>query len=254
LSPAELNQVQAAFNTWRNDAELAQVLLSITAETALAVTDFASLLSSFAIPLAQNVLAKDCWPTSCRAHQRKGRQVPVPNCPSVLGRVKGLDDHARAIEQSSKRALTKQEARRQLLKCAGKKELEHFDPFLRRAPLGKFLIWATFDEQSPSCDPFERLPPSHDAIRTALGLGHSNSDQLLLLTWDHEPTASPLHRPTVADAGGYTFYRPRPEADAHWGLTSPLLPNPSALAPQPEVVLAEISSHSLRLPFRVVTA
>ena len=104
--------------------------------------------------------------------------------------------------------------------------------------------------------PFDRLPNSRDGIRTALGLGHvTTGDTLIVLVWNHVDSGSPpLHRPTVADAEDYPYYRPRPEADAPWGLTEPLPPNPDGIQPQPEVVMPETTSQGLRLPFRVVQA
>lgn len=78
---------------------------------------------------------------------------------------------------------------------------------------------------------------------------------MVILAWSHADSGSPpLHRPTVADAEDYPYYRPRPEADASWGLTEPLSPNPDKLEPQPEVVMPETTSRGLRLPFYVVQA
>ena len=115
-------------------------------------------------------------------------------------------------------------------------------------------MWATFDSTDPAGDPFVRLPSSRDGICTALGLAHfETGDALIILVWNHIDSGSPpLHRPTVADAEDYAYYRPHSEADALWGLTEPLPPNPDGLQPQPEVVMPETTSQGLRLPFRVV--
>jgi hypothetical protein len=79
------------------------------------------------------------------------------------------------------------------------------------------------------------------------------NETLIVLVWSHADSGSPpLHRPTVADAGDYPYYRPRADGAAPWGLTAPLKPNRDALQPQPEVVMREISSRGLRLPFRIV--
>jgi hypothetical protein len=128
--------------------------------------------------------------------------------------------------------------------------------FLYAAPLGKHIVWATFDSAHNDADPFERLPTTHAGICTALGLGHATPDDtLIVLVWSHVDSGSPpLHRPTVADAENYPYYRPCAEADALWGLTEPLSPNPDGLLPQAEVVMPKISSQGLRLPFRVIQA
>jgi hypothetical protein len=87
-----------------------------------------------------------------------------------------------------------------------------------------------------------------------LGLGSADAS-LILLVWSHTGCGSPpLHRPTVADAEDYPYYRPHSDAARPWGFTHPLPPNPDALQPQPELVMPEITSRGLRLPFRVVQA
>ena len=125
---------------------------------------------------------------------------------------------------------------------------------MRAAPLGNFVIWATFNPDDSTHSPFGRLPFSHAAICTALALGDADAS-LVLLAWGHADSGSPpLHRPTVADAGLSQYYRPHPEPTCLWGFTHPLPPNPESLQPQPELVMPEIDSRGLRLPFRVVQA
>ncbi|HEX9621899.1 MAG TPA: hypothetical protein VF989_17255 [Polyangiaceae bacterium] len=129
-----------------------------------------------------------------------------------------------------------------------------FEPFLRDAPLGNYLVWATFNAGDTSANPFDRLPDKHAQIRTVLALG-SSDEALILLAWSHADCgAPPLHRPTVADAEMCVSYRPYPAPDAPWGFTSPLAPNPWGLDPQPEVVMRQLAGTGLLLPFRVVRA
>ncbi len=245
--------VQKAFDAWLTDTNLGQVCHNIANETALALGDFKNLLGAFAARLAKGEAAETAWPMACREHKLKGRQIPLTSCPELLGRAKGLDDHANAIAKASGGALTCGEARRLLLKHAGSLKLIGWETFLRGAPLGNYLVWATFDKDHPEADPFDFLPKSREEIRTILGLGHiTASDTLILLAWDHIDSGSPpLHRPTVADAESYPYYRPGLDPDAPWGLTEPLPPNVNRLPPQPEVVMPEITSQGLRLPFRI---
>lgn len=213
-----------------------------------------SLLNLFAAQLASR--NPDSWRTACHAHQLRGRRIPDADCPEILGRAKDLGDHAAAIANASRGRgdITKEEARKLLLKHSGSLGPLGFDLFLREAPLGNYLVWATFNPDDPRVDPFARLPNTHQGIRTALGLEHRTpGDALIILVWKHADSGSPpLHRPTVADAETYPYYRPRPDADARWGLTEPLPPNPDGLLPQPEVVMPETTSQGLQLPFRVV--
>jgi len=170
---ANFNQaVEGVFGQWAADARLAQVVRNIKGETALATVDFTSLLSSFAAQLAAGNSPLDSWLTACRTHKRKGRQIPDADCPVVLGRAKGLDDHATSVAKTSNRALTSAEAKKLLLKYSGSLNPMGLERFLRETPLGKYnLVWATFDSSNPNANPFDRLPVSHAGICTALALG-----------------------------------------------------------------------------------
>jgi hypothetical protein len=246
--------IQNALNAWVGDADLKQVGQNICDETALALADFVELLRSFVTELATGTSAENSWIAACRAHKRKGPRLSDANSPPVLGRARGLADHADSVAQASNGALTPAEAKRLLLKSAGGLVGRLLDPFLRLAPLGRHLVWATFNPDNPTTDPFDRLPATHVGICAALGLGRADTT-LILLAWNHRVCGSPpLHRPTVADAEVYPYYRPYPDPNALWGFTHPLQLNPDALQPQPELVLPETTSQGLLLPFRVVRA
>jgi hypothetical protein len=248
--------IERAFTAWSTDVKLDRVSQNVAVETALATTRFTGLLNSFAAQLASGEMPVDAWRTACRAHKLQGSQIPAADCPTMLGRAKSLDDHAASIARGSGDSLSSTEAKKLLLKFSGALSPTVLEPFLRDAPLGNYIVWATFDSADPDADPFERLPDTHNGICTALGLGHfTASDTLIILVWNHVDSGSPpLHRPTVADAEDYPYYRPRPEADALWGLTEPLSPNPNGLEAQPEVVMPETTSEGLQFPFRVVQA
>jgi hypothetical protein len=235
--------VERVVGEWSLDAQLAQVVQNITSETALASGDFTSLLSFFAAQLAGGNPPLDSWLSACRAHKRKGRVIPDADCPVILGRAKGLEDHATSVARTSSGAFTSAEAKKLLLKYSGSRNPMGLERFLRETLLGKYnLVWATFDSSSTDSNPFDRLPISHVGICTALGLG-GFTDTLVILVWSHADSGSPpLHRPTIADAEAYRYYRPNPDAHAPWGLTAPLLPNPDGLMPQPEVVMPDPTS------------
>lgn len=256
LGPDAAREVELTFTGWSADARLDRVSQNVAGETALETARFTSLLNTFATQLADGRTSVDAWQTACRVHKRQGRELPAAACPAILGRAKSLEDHANSIARASRGTLTSNEAKKLLLKNSGAPVAAGLDAFLRDAPLGNHIVWATFDSADSHADPFVRLPNSHDGICTALGLGHfTTGDTLILLVWNHVDSGSPpLHRPTVADAEDYPYYRPRPEADAPWGLTDPLPPNPDGLHPQPEVVMPETTSQGLRLPFRIVQA
>jgi hypothetical protein len=256
LEPGVTREVELTFTGWSADATLGRVSQNVAGETALETARFASLLNAFAAQLAGGKMPVDAWRTACRAHKLLGRETSAADRPAILGRAKGLDDHAVSIARASRGTLTSSEAKKLLLKNSGALVAAGLDAFLRDTPLGNHIVWATFDLADSNADPFVRLPKSHAGICTALGLGHfTTGDALILLVWSHVDSDSPpLHRPTVADAEDYPYYRPRPEADAPWGLTEPLPPNADGILPQPEVVMPETPSRGLRLPFRVVEA
>lgn len=247
-------KVEVAFQTWSTDRELNQVRINAADETALSSADYSSLLTTFATNLAKKLSPLESWLGACRTHKLKGRTIPAANCPGILGRAKSLEDHAMSISKTSGGDLTMQEAKKLLYKYSQSLDLNGFESFLREAPLGKYIVWATFNSDEPDTNPFDSLGYIRTKICTALGLGHYKSDEVLIvLGWNHEDSGSPpLHRPTIADAEDSPHYRPRLEADALWGLTRPLTPNKDKCKPQPEVVIQETSSIGLRLPFCVV--
>lgn len=246
-------RIAEAFTDWASDGRFRQVHENISNESALSRTHFAELLQSFSTELVASKPSRICWPVACRDYQLHGPQVPEDRCPTVLGRARGLDDHAKAIEKGSSGAISSKEAKAALRKYSGQVALDFFEGFLRDALLGRHVVWATFNEKQSEQNPFDHLQARED-VRVALGLGHLTvDDELVLLVWNRDGTEHPpLVCPTVADAGDNAHFRPRASCTAPWGLTKPLEPNPRQLPAQPEVVMRESASRALRLPYRLV--
>ncbi len=247
--------VETILLAWSAKADMFQVVRNVEGETALGHTDFSSFLARFGNETIAGNTPEDSWFTACRAHKKRGREIPPTNLPVLLGRAKGLDDHAAAIADSSGGMLLADEAKKHLLKHANKSDVGTFDGYLRAAPLGKHdMVWATFHEANSNENPFNFLPNTHTGICTALGLGDF-PEAMIVLIWNHAASGSPaLHRPTIADAEAYRYYRPNPNAASLWGLTEPLPPNLDGLHPQPELVLSDPTSIGLQLPFLVFHA
>lgn len=130
----------------------------------------------------------------------------------------------------------------------------HHARILRRTPLGRYLLWATFNPAAPNADPFQALPRTTAAVRTALGLGHLLAEEpLVLLAYRSDQPAAdwPLCRPTIADAADGSHYRPHEDPHHPHGWTLPLEPNPEGLAPQAEVVHAALVGLGLIFPYFV---
>ncbi len=119
-----------------------RVRQNIADETALAIADFTSLLNQFVVRLAGGDSPPSAWVEACRTHKRKGCIIPDADCPEILGRAKGLDHHAAAVAGASRGDLTKEQARKLLLKYSGSVDPGGFETFLREASLGSYLVWA----------------------------------------------------------------------------------------------------------------
>jgi hypothetical protein len=256
LTAINRQAVEQGFASWAGEASLEQVHQNIAGETALPDPDFQSLLNAFADLLGTaGGEPRTCWENACRQHKLRGGVIPPDHCPKLLGRVKNVEEHARAIADASGGGLAFSFVKQILLNPSVADAAAYLGSFLYAAPLGKYnLVWATFDDADSSNCPFQRLPKTRRGIRTALGLGPLDAEEsLILLFWDHEKSGSPaLHRPTVADAEAHEYYRPCANAAHPWGLTQPLPPNPDGVAPQPEVVMREPTSKGLCLPFQVI--
>lgn len=235
-----------------------QIKKNVEAETALSTVDFSSLLESFAVQLQQGNLPENAWQTACRLHQFKGPRVPPTLEPSTLGRVKGFDAHVFSISNATgalAAGMTPDRIKKLLLKYSGSHSAPNFEPLLRKALLGEYLIWATFDVSNNKQNPFDKLPITRTGLCGVLGLGLmlNNNEPLILLVWDHATSGTPpLYRPTIADACDYSFFRPHPNPNNAWGMTEPLQPNTENFMPQPEIVMPTTASSGLKLPYLVV--
>lgn len=247
---------------WIGHPEWAQVGANIQRECALVSEHFQSLLSTFADELAAATLELtveaqiEAWCRACKAHELRGPPIAAEARPTVLGRASRVGGLARAISSASGGHLSEDKAERGLRKYAGKPRLPpRFDAPLRAAPLGRDILWATFHPKDRRLDPFSCLPDRAAPVRCALGLGyHPEREEVVTLVYGTDGPAHgrPIHRPTVADANSYTYYRPYHDAAADHGYTATLRPNEADVPPMPEVVHAQITGAALILPYRIL--
>lgn len=249
--------VHGHFSAAIADPKWAQIIDNIQRETALPTADFKSLFERFVGEIGHGKAPMEAWKQACWRHQRKGATVDEAVRPAVLGRAIALDNYAALLREASDGAYDESSALELLLASEGLQQLasEDDEQALAAAPLGRFLVWATFSEQAPSQTPFPKTDYSSTEILTALGLGQFPSDtQLILLTYRvaERDICLTLHRPTVADAELSPYYRPNPDANRPWGYTEPLPPYPCQFPPQPEVVHSDDArSDRLVLPFKI---
>ena len=254
LHPQVHARVQAAIREWHAGADgWSFVASNIEGETALSIADFTSLLDTFGRHLDAGSAPPAAWLDACKDHHFRGAVMARDSRPHVLGRALAVDHFAKLVSNAS--GLTPGDARATLVRHAGQaRPPSYVERALRQAQLGGRIMWATFNASAPASNPFDALAHVTEQVRTALGLGHMGAAELLVLLAyrSNAPGADPpLHRPTIAEAGDFPFYRPHTDPACPHGYTQPLAPNPTALAPQPEVVHPSIIGIGLLLPYHV---
>jgi len=230
-----------------------RIVGNVQGETALSLDAFGKLLRDFCSELSRgSKTAEAAWVDACRAHQFEGPVLPPPS-PERLGRATPLSSYAAVVSDSPGVGLSPDRCEKLIRKIHidGTSASPRERRTLQRARLGRHVIWATFHQPAPDHCPFDHLPRTTEAIRTALGLGEcSETETLVLLSYRSGGSWGmlELYRPTVAEAGTYCWYCPVSDGTASTGMTRPLDPNPQSLAPQPEVVHREIAGESLVFP------
>lgn len=248
-------RIRECLASWSVDEEWCQVADNLRQECALAPQHFELLLRDFdhnltteeGTELRVRSVWKDLWRRSCKPYEFHGAPLPSDARPPTLGRAWSVGSLARSMAPAMK--LPEEKVKRMLNKrLATKHALKLLSTPLRATPLGGELIWATFDAEDTSRDPFDRLPPTAAAVRCALGLGfHKRGEPIVALTYRSSPPTHglPLHRPTIADANTYSFYRPHADPKSPWGFTAPVNPNPDGLLGMPELVHAQVTGAAL---------
>lgn len=257
--PESLRQrVEACFQEWVTDHTWNQISANIRGEYALDAVAFTSLLHRFAEELlnASAPVLSDAkelaWCKACQQHTLRGAEVPRDKRPVRLGRAWRVQAFANSVSQASGH-LTPHQAERMLRSHSGRPLPARAETQIRASYLGGAIIWATFNLPDTNKDPFSVLPRTAAAITCALGLGyHLDTDIAVIIYGSSEPShGQPLYRPTIADAGSYSFFRPSIDPSAYHGYTKPLDPNINTLPPMPEVVHAQITGTALIIPYYI---
>ncbi|MDB6116793.1 MAG: hypothetical protein JWO08_574 [Verrucomicrobiaceae bacterium] len=242
----------AAWNAGASDC-YRQIAENIANETALSVAAFATLLDNFVNELALRPAEPEkCWEDACHANQWQGHSLSPPS-PERLGRAIPINTYAEFVSKAD--GLMSPDECGDFLRWAGMAGTVLAPSerrLLQKSLIGRFVIWATFYASSTTDCPFIHMPRTTEAVRTALGLGQCSETETLILLSYHRGTLA-LYRPTVAEAAGYHWYRPRADPAATYGMSFPLTPNPSGLPSQPEVVHPETTGATLVFPVYLVT-
>ena len=247
--------IDACLAAWSADHAWGSVAGNIAGECALPTDAFERLLRDFARCLSKAGPSfvgdrdawKHLWQDACKEHEFGGAPLRDEHRPSVLGRAWSVGSLARSMARATR--LPEAAAQRLLSKhLVTTPPPKHLRANLQVTPLGGALIWATFDPDDTTRDPFERLPATAAAVQCALGLGcHPEGEAIVALTYSAAPPAHglPLHRPTIADANAYFYYRPHHDPVTPWGYTAPLDPNPDGLEGMPEIVHGQVTGAAL---------
>ena len=207
LSKSDAAVIHSQLAKWKAEAAPSpwpQVAANIERETALAPAKFTRLLRDFAHNLPDHTDSANAWRKTCETHTFGGKQLSNADRPRKLGRAGKFDMFLKFAKTSDTRF------KETLTKWAGRIPPTFLKNELAKQKLGGNVIFATFNDNDPSGDPFGDLPRDRVSIRTALGLGmpdHTTTDPYLLFTYvSDEPPDLPLHRPTISDAGDFSYY------------------------------------------------
>lgn len=226
-----------------------QIAHNIDGETALHRTAIEALLADFARRLAAGEEPRESWIAACRERSQLAGKALSGNVPEVVGRALAFKQYSTVLAEDA--GLDRRRAEALLQRAI--REGVHMSPRLRRTlertRVGRFVVWATFDRAKSDRHPYETSPRTTEHIRIAFGLGHcSLTEPLVLIAYGTRAPVLELRRPTIADAGGYHWYRPHADPDHPHGWTEPLPPNSTGLERQPEVVHRETVAHVLVPP------
>lgn len=257
LSIIHRDRVKKELELWKSSSVIdgndsAQLAKNIEAECGLSISTFTKLLKSFSINLEKDPDSIKAWVDSCADYELTGSIIPSSLRPDQLGRAAKLGSYANHLQKNAPKFAVSH----LLIKNAGKKKpLSALIRHMHRAKLSPGnKIWATFSPP-PETDPLSGMPEDTAGIATCLGLGFSaDSEPFIIMRYRVDDSSSPnLRRPTIADAGSYSFFRPRRAPDSHWGLTEPLKENPRKLKGRPETIHAQISGKTLVFPYLLST-
>jgi len=259
LKKLDLKRWEAVYrqlDAWRKEvppSPSGQIAENIASETALTLGAFTQLLSDFADALTKHSDPLIAWDKACGSHLFNGKALGQIDRPSKLGRASKFDKFLQYVKTTDANFKTT------LTKYAGVDKPPRFlKNILNVQPLGGPVIFATFKEADSTGDPFDGLPWDRDAIRTALGLGqpeHNTPDPYRLFRYHStEPPALPLHRPTIAEAGTFSHFRPVESATAKWGSTHPIPPNSRKLSGKPELAHKQITGIRVAFPYAITAS
>jgi hypothetical protein len=194
---------------------------------------------------------RDTYERACRKCQLKG---PVITCarPHFLGKAVSESRYVEVLTATGCHSddITAKEF---LDKALAAPTLDEQKERLDQTPLGRFMIWATFNERNPEQPPFIETGYTSKEWRDILAIEQDRPDlaESPLLLMDYMPGDSlALRFPTVADAEWYQYFRPTPSNSARdYGYTHSCHP---AEPGRPEVVHEVVHSDLLSHPIRRV--
>jgi hypothetical protein len=244
LNPADLMKIEHKLEAWSLQKAGRVVVPNLRdLEWFLPEDDMFDLLNVVLANYAEPIdRLQSAYEIECYSHIAKGGQVPSALHPPVVGK---------AVDRGMFSNWLLREYPHKFIRPSSVDDF--IDGLLTGSPLdpdeklfllgSKFLVWVTWNHASPTDYPFHfvglGLP---DEVRANMGLESNPSDSILMLVYNRPPTLT-LHRPTVSDAGLFTFFQPSPKWDARHGWTRPWPPSCLGAAatgidvkPRPEAV------------------
>lgn len=241
---------------WRDADDWNRIAENIRSETALTEADFTNFLTAFAQRLQNGYSGQDAYVATCRQFQFHGAGW-IDKLPSLLGRAVRLNSFVDGLIEANGDAISRDVAVdivNRSVRSNALNDREH--RILRRARIGRHVIWATFREDDGSLSVIDVLPANGRDVATVLGLGPLSADiSYVLIAYGVDPPGNQdfiLHRPTIADAASNPYYRPHGNPNCPHGYTRPLDPNDKGFSPRPEIVHREFDCLRIKLPLIIV--
>lgn len=227
---------------------------NIASECALSLTEFAALLAEFGAAISAGKTGVDAWDAVCRNYKLRGAEIEGSLRPLRAARVMTVETYVTLLVRTT--GLPRDAAIDLLEASDGKVPPEDDVALFQATSLGRYVIWATTDALDR--DIHASLPPAARCLCVTLGLGDIAEFGDPLVCVSYQPgSAVKMHRPTVADAGKYPYYRPHPDANDAFGRTAPHACRPCdypahAHVGQIEFVHREITGEGLVFPYRIL--
>ncbi len=245
LSPADSQALQERLDVLSRHNLGRQFVINLKAEARFTIAIWQTLHQTFLNASPDPDSLRTAFIDAFRPYILNGGSIPTP-WPTHYGRATPENIFADLLVKQGK--ATSRTAAKRFLRNLMSKSLPIVQQRLAHKEIGQYMIWATFNEDNPNGDPFEKLPDDAEGIRAGLGLDPNYTGDMILLTYYLPVGVEPLY-PTVADgySSGWNYYYRPSYTDERYGRTLCWLGR-ADVSPCPEVVHKPVTGDCLLAP------